>query len=400
MKPLYALLLTVVLTLSATVALSISDSSATELCTEISEACKEEGILGEGATVVAKLKSSTQAVFVTSAGKVSCEQSAIEGETTAEEQVPLPIAVSAMSFSTCKLGETKCTLKPLNLPYSASLYAGEGGDGTLYINEEAEESGLPGQEIACGGSLNCSYSTFEIELGLDAGEPTTLAAKEIELEGEGKACAEALLSLEYELSSPNEGQVAAAQGNRLTRLCKANQSPCTSIYLGDQELRGVNGQAVALIIKPLDQYITCNESKLIAASEQKEGTPLKMEFFSLSFVDCETEKKGCTVEAFGTPYIKTDLVSIVPPAGPVGDGRWQIRMRLEVKCAGVGIEKCKYEKLVIMGFDGGNPGQVWVSGPTGTLARRPGGYSCWQSVLLSALYPLKEQPNSTIYVTN
>lgn len=102
-----------------------SAARATELCSKEVAECEAKSVLGEGTAVTASLKSETKSKFVTSLGTVECSKASIEATTGATEEVPLPIKVSEMSFGTCTLGKTSCTVSAVNLPYYVALFAGK-----------------------------------------------------------------------------------------------------------------------------------------------------------------------------------------------------------------------------------------------------------------------------------
>ena len=371
-------------------------------CAEVAETCKEASIEPEGTTLSASLKSKTKSTLVTSAGTMSCESSSLSGKTTEKEDVPLSIEVTTLSFSSCKIGLAKCTVSSLHLPFAAVMYAGSSGSGTIYLDEGKEtekETEAPGQEVICSGLITCTYSTPEIELGLTGGAPAGMVAKEVPLTGEGKTCATATWSAEYSATAPNSGQIGAAQGSGLTKLCKANEASCTKTYAALQVLKGPQLQTVSLILQPDNTQIDCPESMLEGRTEQESGVALRTEFSMLTFVNCKTGANNCTVKTLGLPYVQTAITKAVPPFGPAGDGMWQMRLRLEISCAGAGIEGCQYEKLAAFRIEGGNPGRVWAPVATGTLLRKPGGTACGRRVRLGVAYPLNIAPNATIFVT-
>jgi hypothetical protein len=398
------LLVLVLVALAAFVGVHVVASSATELCSEPSEACKEAGVLAEGTTISAKLASETQGTFVTSAGTVSCKESTIKGKTTAEEEEPLPLEIETMSFSSCSLKGESCTLTALHLPYRGSLFAEEGGNGTIYMSELTEtekEEAAPGQKIVCGKLLSCSYTSWELPLSLTAGGPASIAAENVELRGSGEACAEATWSAEYRATAPNGGEFGAAQGDRNTTLCKANETPCNQRYTSPQALKGPSAVEIAITLRPSGLVINCEKSTLEAKTELEIGTPLKTQLTGFTFINCKTNtvptKHNCTIKAEGTPYIQTRINAVGPPSAPAGNGSWQVHMRLGIECAGANIKACQYEQALALDIEGGNPAKVLFN--TLSIDAKPGGTGCGERVLFGARYLLNEAPNNTLFVT-
>jgi hypothetical protein len=372
-------------------ALPVASSSATELCSEVAEVCKEASVLASGTAIKAKLKTGTNSTFVTSSGTISCKESTLEGKSTAKEAVPLPLEVSTMSFAGCTLGEGSCTLTALHLPYQGALYAGAKGNGTLYVEEKS--GGEPGQTAACATAIKkCSFVTPEFEFKLTGGKPTTLAAKEVALETvEGEGCPKtALWSGEYALSAPNEGAVGAAQGTTATTLCKANEATCTQKYMSGQTLTGAKFQPVAFTIGA--KVVTCTTASIVGKTEQQSGAPLKTELKNLAFGTCTIGIHTCAVSTPGLPYIETAIT-----AGAGGNGSWAMLLRLEVECATENIKGCQYEKMYSAEFTGANPGKI--SFPNRPLRAKPGGENCGKQMRFGAIYTLTEPPGA-IFVTH
>jgi hypothetical protein len=394
-----ALILVASVSILVIVAIVAIPASGVELCSELKQSCTEKGVLASGTTIAAKLKTATIGRIVTSSGTIECEEAKIEGKTTAKEDVPLPITVSAFSLASCSLGETSCTTKSINLPYEGELFAGSSGNGTLYVNSKGnEEEANPSIEAVCGSTIKCTLSTPELRFALAEGKPTTLSTKESKLTGTGLICPkEASLTAEYQLTAPNEGVVAAAKGSADTKLCKNTTDPCTEPYAAGQVVE--NATAVQSTIRlytrgSIDRTITCPSSKVVASSEVEGSTPLKMKLTTLSFVNCTTPtSNNCNVTTTGLPYIETELTAL-----GAGKGKWDVLIRLEVECAALGITGCQFEKLISPTFLGGTAGMAKIEAASWVRSKGVGtGCSAWAGWV--GVYTLSS-PAAAIYVSH
>ena len=125
--------------LVALTAPSSAIASQTVLCEVASEAC------GEGETYARETPlraSADDAAIAMTVGehirRATCNESNFEGETTAQSGAPLPLELSAWSFSNCALGESQCTASALGVPGSGSFDWIEGNSGAFALTEEAK----------------------------------------------------------------------------------------------------------------------------------------------------------------------------------------------------------------------------------------------------------------------
>jgi hypothetical protein len=160
----------------------------TALCSEAKAECSESGLYADGAKLSAV---STNLVIETSLGKLACESSKLEGSTIADYGYSLPIEVSSLAFTNCKLGTLSCTMTASDLPYTGWMEKGSGG-GTFDLVEGG--SGSPTVNAKCS-TLSCSFAG-EPSLTVTTSGTSSLVATKVPLVGSGGgACpAEAFLS--------------------------------------------------------------------------------------------------------------------------------------------------------------------------------------------------------------
>jgi RHS repeat-associated protein len=189
-----------VVVLSALAALAVfgaSSASATALCSVKENPCPLESEYASGTKIEASLVSGTKATFLTSAGNIACTSSTITGETTSggAKGKAVEAKVSNLTFASCKLGETSCTVTTVHLPYTASFSAPE-----AFKMEHAEGVGAT---VKCGLAVNCTFTTKKAELKVTGGNPAILTASKIALERAGTVCpAEATFDAEYSVAQP------------------------------------------------------------------------------------------------------------------------------------------------------------------------------------------------------
>lgn len=247
-------------------------ATATVLCEVELEECPAAQTLPKETAVAAKLESGTEAVFPTSLGTVKCKESTIEGNTLEEEGEPLLGEITKMTFGSCLLSSTGCTLTVEKLPFKIALtYTGEG-------TAELSISGIGGEpsvKVVCGALVKCTY-TAKPTVKFEGAEPSRVLVKEVALlAGEGFFCPkEAKVLATYELQQPAGGNTAPAkQGGAVTKLCKSTptENPMTGRLKCDtgegysgEEIRGdlEIGSATFTVVTEPTKKVTCTEAKL------------------------------------------------------------------------------------------------------------------------------------------
>lgn len=175
----------------------------TAICSKVQSECSEENLY----PVATKLTGTSTNLNITteSLGTLKCESSKVEGATTADYGYSLPVEVSALSFTGCKISSLTCTVKALNTPYTGWLEK-TGGEGSFEVVEETG-SGVA-LEINCG-VVTCTYAT-EPAFSFNPSSALQLAASGVLLE-EGGACGEAELSGSYAVKTGGGANVFAVE---------------------------------------------------------------------------------------------------------------------------------------------------------------------------------------------
>jgi hypothetical protein len=155
---------------------------------------------GSGTKISAQLKSGTHATLTTSITNVTCTKSTVAGSTTNAEGHG---EISTFTFSGCTSSNgTACTVKAVNLNYTATAKASGGGNGTLTISPKAG-GGKPGASVECGSLINCTFTVSSITLGVTGGNPATIVANNETLERTGGLCpSTATWHATYEVTAP------------------------------------------------------------------------------------------------------------------------------------------------------------------------------------------------------
>ena len=181
-----------------------SSASATALCSANEEECASP--LGSGTAIEASLKTGTTAVLKTELATVECKKSSTSGKTTSGAGASVTGVIETLSFSECKTtGGTNCTATAVSLPYSGSITATGGGNGTLLVTK-GSGGGNPGATVTCLGVIECTFRTPSATLSVFGGSPAIAKAAGIELtERSGVLCPskEAKWTAEYAVSKPN-----------------------------------------------------------------------------------------------------------------------------------------------------------------------------------------------------
>lgn len=205
MKPLKLAGLPPVLALLVLALAGAGTASATQLCGDTT--C--ETVYESGQTLEAGLVESTSATFaLPGIGTVSCSTSVLKGKTTAKTGSPLNGEITGLTFEGCKIGETGCTVKAINLPYKATIAETGQGSGTLTASSGG--SGSPGAEASC--SLKCTATATEVALSVEGGAAAIVKAKEAKLKKtSGIFCPETMTwTAEYQVTTPQPMLVGPA----------------------------------------------------------------------------------------------------------------------------------------------------------------------------------------------
>ena len=185
-------------------------ASAVTLCEANESPCTHK--YPSGTVIKTKLAAGTTAILKGEPiGTVECSVSTGEGKTTAESASPLPGEITSLSFTSCTLAGTACTVTVEHLPFFASLTSSGGGNGTL--TAKSSGAGRPQALVKCGSLLKCIFGANEVSLKAEGGNPGFLKAEGIELEREGGigfVCPnEAKWTAKYEVEAPKPVFVSA-----------------------------------------------------------------------------------------------------------------------------------------------------------------------------------------------
>jgi len=178
-------------------------ASATELCSTNTSPCT--GTMYPAGTVVsAQLKAGTVANLTNPISNVICQKSTTTGKTTTtgEKGVAVTGTIETLTFTECKTASgVACTVKAVNLSYTASITATGLGNGTLTVTKDS--SGDPGATVECASLINCTFSTASASLGVTGGNPAIAKANGIALTPKGLTCPlESHWDAEYEVTAP------------------------------------------------------------------------------------------------------------------------------------------------------------------------------------------------------
>lgn len=249
----------------------------TVLCETGSNGCPVKDVYPAKTTLAAELESGTNAVFEGGFGVVKCTASSLSGETTGEKAEPLPGSIASLSFTSCKLGETACTLTTEKLPFSATLAVTGSGDGSLLLT--GKEKGTAGVGFSCGKLLSCAASG-NLTLDFEGGEPAQILAGEETLTGEG-SCSKITFTATYSLSAPNSGYAFANEAlvpNTLlcsaTPVLMANRLKCPQGTAYSGEIKGELAVGLFEMIELVGagKTFSCNEASYTGQFE-RDGDP-------------------------------------------------------------------------------------------------------------------------------
>jgi len=358
MKLVRTLIVPLVIALTLPIALGESTAAATALCeTEVVEGncarpfAKETIYLGKAAS----------SVFETSLGTITCASSIegklSEGPTAAEK--PLATSVTSLTFSSCLLGGSACTVTPSGLPYSGSLLWTGGDNGTLTM--KAGGAGPIKATVKCGFTVSCTIEA-EPPLTLDGkASNATLAASKAKLTTSGLICPkEAIWSATYTLSAPGMGKMYVGSVQFKDRLCWLHVNLCNdgTTYLTGTVLDAtVEGEAKFTVTRniggtPTDFITKCPIATLKAKTLENDG--VKAEITDWKFT-CDAP---CSVTVLEGPFSS----DIYATAGP-GTGMMTAYFHptFQVDC---GVYKCTYKSSsggIAMPITGGEPAKLGVS---------------------------------------
>jgi len=174
-------------------------SASAVLCSTNTDPCTGTKY-GSGTKISAQLKSGTHATLTTSTTNVTCTKSTVAGSTNTAEGHG---EISTFSFSGCTTSSgTACTVKAVNLNYTATANPSGGGNGTLTVSP-GPKGGNPGASVECGALINCTFTVSSITLGVTGGNPATIVANNEPLERTGGFCpSTANWHATYEVTSP------------------------------------------------------------------------------------------------------------------------------------------------------------------------------------------------------
>ena len=307
---------------AASLALAISllfahSSPATALCEQepVEDQC---GPAYEKETTFSAI--STNAVVETSIGNVTCKEAQLKGslsEAPTEAEKALASQITDFSFTSCALGESKCTTKTLNAPYAGSFAWTEGADGTLAINNGG--GGSPSVSFECGFFVKCTLSAEPV-LAMTGGEAkeASLAANKLSLKASGILCPkEAFLTVTYVLTAPSEGKAFVAQNRAMVKLCAewngANTCPGAKTYGIGEEVKAELSMGGTFTFKVSGQLKnpTCTGS-VLKGSISAIAWPLLINMSELTLSNCAGNT--CAISAEHLPY-RTEVNAYMPLDG-------------------------------------------------------------------------------------
>jgi hypothetical protein len=176
-----------------------SAAAATFLCKTSASPCPEHYAIGT--TITAALESGTTARLTTNIGAVACKKAMVGGKTTTTEAHG---EITGLTLAECTdpFGNS-CTVKAVNLNYTAKSAAIGGGNGTLTVTPKAGAIGNPGATVECGSFMNCTFTSSSITLDVFGGPVATILANKEPLNREGGLCpSESFWDAAYNVSAP------------------------------------------------------------------------------------------------------------------------------------------------------------------------------------------------------
>jgi hypothetical protein len=146
---------------------------------------------------------STHAVLTTNLTNVTCTSSTVGGLLTNTSGHG---EITSFTFSGCiaTSNGSACTVKTLNLPYTATATS-EGGKDVLTVSPKAG-GGNPGAQVSCPGAfIECTFTTPHIVLDVsDSTQPAQIHAVKEPLNRSGGFCpSESFWDATYNVTQPN-----------------------------------------------------------------------------------------------------------------------------------------------------------------------------------------------------
>lgn len=191
-----------------------TSASATTLCKVKENPCAVGNRYPAGTVIKSQLKAGTTAKLVSSLGTVECTASTSDGKTEEQTAAKLMGVQETLTFTSCKLGKTACTVTSEHLSYLALVLLL-----TLFPFFHILFEASPGHEepralVDCGSkALKCFFGAKETLLEGESGAPATLKANGVEFERKeesGFLCPkESKWFAEYEVTTPNPLWVAS-----------------------------------------------------------------------------------------------------------------------------------------------------------------------------------------------
>lgn len=320
----------------------------TVLCKENTKPCPTASTYPSGTTIEATLKSATKFRLEGTVNE-NCTGSTLSGKTTSGSGSGVSIEVTKITMSGC---EPCASGEVQNLPIPGNVEAGGSGNGTGSLRSSGNKLKFKLTSCSFGGS--CTYSTSELGLSIEGGNPATLSTNKSPLtreEGSEFFCgSSAKLNASYEITTPKPLYVI---GSSNTVLCKSNLSACsgTNAYAGGTE---VVGKLSGLLKYNLGIFgnNSCTGSTMTLTSSAEGGSPsLPMQLKAVSLSGCEPCKK---MEVVSPPY----NVSLEA----TGEGKGTLTMPMTIRwteCS-LGVS-CTFSSTQIkLEVEGGSPALIKI----------------------------------------
>lgn len=316
---------------------------------------------------------------------VTCAESALEGETSAQSGDPLPGAVSAWTLGGCELeaGEASypCLATTENLPYAGSVAWTEGDDGTLAIGDGGE--GQPGWHVVCTNPetqedvFDCTYA-FEPSLDFSGGSPGQLVASSEAITETGEECPAntAKFTAVYTVGSPEPVHVAKKLIKIKTVLCEeGGESPCPegAESVAGTVLKAKSGNfTIDYTMQGDPLSVACKSSEFEGETTADRGKPLPIEISSWNLQECTVRDSegqaltNCIGETQSLPYTG----SVFAFENPAGDGflgvaqpRWRFicsTFTTTYDCMYAAVEDAAVEGEMATEVVGGEPAEIRI----------------------------------------
>jgi len=113
----------------------------------------------------------TDPVLLSSLGTILCASSATGGtQTTALAHG----TIESLSFTTCTLGKTSCTVSPEHLNYLVLVLLDTAMDGGYHAVVSSGGGGNPQAHVVCGSLVDCTFGAAEVLFSVELMEHDTL----------------------------------------------------------------------------------------------------------------------------------------------------------------------------------------------------------------------------------